>query len=529
MTVQAAIEARAVTYRTRTGGVTVRDVSLTVGQGELVAIIGGSGSGKTTLLDALSGLLAPTSGTVFRYPEGQIGYVPAGDSLHPVLPLAEALRYAAVLRGVRDPGGATGQALAAVGLAAEASRCVGALNPGERKRAEIAAELLADPAALFLDEPMAALDPAQSAQVLRLLRDLSANGCTVLLTTTSALDAARCDKVAVLATGGHLAFFGTPAAARGYFGADSLEEIYERLAGLGDPATAWSRRFFYLSRTAAGATPVPTTPRAPGPALLIPDQAGPHSAGRPSVLVTHDLNVDDLDPEDWSARGSGPGPGLNLEYQHRLAARAGGAAGPENGYAPDEALPAVTGLGPLTHRPAAGAAVPLGPARQLPVLIRRNVKVLARAPRQQAILAAAPLVVLLVFGALLGVGALDGPAAVTLAWAVLGGLATGLAYELPARAPESGVLRRERCTGVSVRAFLAAKAAVLLPLLAVADLLILAVPGMADRLQAGFGLSYLEVFVAALIGLTVATATLFPWSQQLVRGIRPARRGRRSR
>ena len=72
-----------------------------------------------------------------------------------------------------------------------------------------------------------------------------------------------------------------------------------------------------------------------------------------------------------------------------------------------------------------------GRCRQLSVLIRRNAEVLARARRTQAILAIAPVVVLIAFCALLGAGALDGPAAVTLAWAVLGGLAAGLAYELP--------------------------------------------------------------------------------------------------
>jgi hypothetical protein len=144
----------------------------------------------------------------------------------------------------------------------------------------------------------------------------------------------------------------------------------------------------------------------------------------------------------------------------------------------------------------------------VPVLISRNAEVLARARRQQSILAAAPLAVLLVFCVLLGVGALDGPAAVTLAWAILGGLATGLAYALPARAEESGVLRRERHTGVSVSAFLAAKAAALLPALAVADVLILLVPALANRLQAGFGLSYLAVFAASAAGLAAATATI---------------------
>ena len=318
--VQAAIEARAVTYRTRAGEVTVRNVSLTVGQGELVAIIGGSGSGKATLLNSMSGLCPPTSGTILRHvpgderqaaglPSGQIGYVPRVDTIHPVLPLAKALRYTLALREVHASPEAVERALGTVGLSAKSAVSFGALDPGERKRAAIAVELLAGRGQLFLDEPTAGLDPAQATETLRLLRRLSRGGMTVLLTTSSPLDAARCDKVAVLATGGHLAFFGTPAAARGYFGADSLDEIYERLAGLGDPAAAWSRRFFHFSRTRAGFTQVPTTPRAPGPAVLVPDSAGPHSAGRPGLAFPGGTGFldntgaeDDADIEDGEGR-----------------------------------------------------------------------------------------------------------------------------------------------------------------------------------------------------------------------------------
>jgi ABC-type multidrug transport system ATPase subunit len=472
--VQAAVEARAVTCRTRTGGVAVRDVSLTVGQGELVAIIGSSGSGKSTLLAVLSGRLPPTTGAVLRNPGRHVAYVPAGDSIAPVLPLARALRYTAALRGVSDSAGdAVDDVLDVAGLAAAASIPVGTLNPGERKRAEIAAELLAGPAALFLDEATAFLDAAQAAQVLRLLRRLSDTGSTVLLTTNNPFDAARCDKVAVLATGGHLAFFGTPDEARGYFGADSLEEIYERLAGLGDPAAAWSRRFLYLSRTAAGSASVPTTSRPPGPALLIPDQAGPHSAGRPSLPATRNGDPEEYDSEmDPGERNAGvPAQGRRL------------AISPDPG--------------------------PPRPIKQLPVLISRNAEVLARARQPQVIMGAAPLAVLLVFCVLLAVGALDGPAAVTLAWAVLGGLVTGAACELPMRSAESGMLRRERFSGLSTSAFVAAKAAVLVPALAIADVIILAIPGMAGRLQLGFGLSFAVVFAASVVGLTVATATLF--------------------
>src|SRR6201996_4021352 len=257
---------------------------------------------------------------------------------------------------------------------------------------------------------------------------------TVVFTTSSPLDAARCDKVAVLAAGGHLAFYGTPAGACGYFGADSLEEIYERLAGLGDPAAAWSRRFLYFPRTTSGSTLVPTALHAPGPALLVPDLAGPHSAGRVSPRFASDLDAcDGRDAYDGGDTGDG----------------ADAAPAPE-----DDALPSPRTSSAPQGPGRARSAGPLPPVRQLPVLIMRNAEVLARAKRQQAILAGAPVIVLLVFCVLLGGGALDGPVAVTLAWAVLGGLATGLAYELPARGQQAGVLRRERFAGLSTAAFL---------------------------------------------------------------------------
>jgi ABC-type multidrug transport system ATPase subunit len=483
--VQPAIEARAVSYRTRAGQVTVRDISLTVGESELVAIIGSSGSGKATLLAVMSGLRAPTSGTVLRdaagdgrpagsAPSRRAGYIPSGDTMHPVLPLARALRYTAELRGVPCSDEVTERALGLVGLAAEAAVPAGALNQGERKRAAIAAELLAGPAQLFLDEPTAALDPAQATEVQRLLRRRSRGGTTVLFTTSSPLDAGRCDKVAVLAAGGHLAFFGTPAAARGYFGADSMEEIYERLAGLGDPAAAWSRRFFHFSRTRAGFTLVPTSPRAAGPTALVPYAAGPHSAGRPGLA-------------------SPGGPGVEEEEA--------GAGEDESSFA----APAAALSLPGGHAPGDGGGPP-GPVGQLPILIRRNAEVITRDRRAQAILAGVPVAILLAFCVLLGVGALDGPAAVTLAWAVLGGLAVGLAYQLPARGTESGVLRGEVFPGLSAAAFVLAKAAVLLPVLAIADALILAVPAAAGRLQGGFGLAYLAAAVSSAIGLAAALA-----------------------
>ncbi len=190
VTVQVTIEVRAIGQRARSGKVTLRDISLTVGRGELVAIIGGSGSGKTTLLDAMSGLRPPSSGTVRRMQQN-IGYVANGETIHHVLPLAKALRYRAALRGVRVRDDAVPETLRVAGLVGRDTVLVGSLDAGQRRRAAIAAELLAAPTApslLFLEEPGGGLDPAQSTEVMRLLRRLCDGGTTVVLTTSSPLD-----------------------------------------------------------------------------------------------------------------------------------------------------------------------------------------------------------------------------------------------------------------------------------------------------------------------------------------------------
>ena len=360
-----------------------------------------------------------------------------------------------------------------VNLAGQAPAQVADLNPGERKRAAIAAELLAGPAQLFLDEPTAGLDPAQATEVMRLLRRLADGGLTVVLTTSSSLDAARCDKVAVLAAGGHLAFFGTPAAARGYFGADSLEEIYERLAGLGDPAAAWSRRFFQFSRTRAAFPPVPTVPRAAGPAALVPDAAGPHSAGRPGLP----------EPEGEEPEG---------EEEARADPE------PEDSPASFSAPASPAGDHP-TDRPGGW----LRPVRQLFVLIRQNTELTARSWLARTVLAGAPAAVLLSYGLLIGVGAFDSPAAGS-ALIVLGGSSIGLAYGLSHDREEGGALRAERFAGLSAATYVLAKLAVLLPALAAADAVALLVPAACSRLPHGFGPSYLTVLLSSALALALA-------------------------
>ncbi len=453
-----AIEVRAIGQRARSGDVILRDVSLSVDQGDLVAIIGASGSGKTTLLDTMSGLRSPRSGSVFRVP-GNVGYVPQGDTIHNALPLARTLRYTASLREVAGRDAAVDDVLRALDLSGRSVVPVGDLSGGERKRASIAAELLAKPGLFFLDEPTSGLDPARGTELMRILRRLSDSGTTVVLTTHNPADADRCDKIAVLANGGHLAFFGTPDAAREYFGADSLDEIYERLAGVGDPVRAWGRRFFPFSRTPGGVSPAPTVQPLAGAATLLPDTAGPLSAGPVS------MNVDALDLE-----GSAP-DGEDLDTGTR-------------------------------------APHPLRALRQWFVLTKRNADILTRARLTLAILVGSPVAVLLMFLVLFRPGAFapahPSPEATVmiLFWVAFGGFFFGLTYGLLQICAEFGVLRRERFAGLGAGAYVLAKAAVLVPLLAVVDLVFLVVLRGLARLPATGG--YPATFVTLLLSSAAA-------------------------
>ncbi|OBI41446.1 ABC transporter ATP-binding protein [Mycobacterium colombiense] len=232
----------------------LHNMSLSVEPGELVAIAGGSGAGKTTLLEVLAGLQPPSAGEV-RYDGvvprtragATVGYVPQDDIIHLEMPLRRTLRYAALLRlpagtSAAEAERVVDETLQSLDLADRADVPVRALSGGQRKRASIAVELLTRPRLFFLDEPTSGLDPSTAADVMRVLRRLSQRGVTVVLTTHEPAGIAQCDRVVFLARDGHLAFTGSPAAARRYFVVEHLTEIYERLAQERTPRI-WAQRF----------------------------------------------------------------------------------------------------------------------------------------------------------------------------------------------------------------------------------------------------------------------------------------------
>jgi ABC-type multidrug transport system ATPase subunit len=227
------IEARHLGVMLKGAATLLEDVSLTIYPSELVGLMGPSGAGKTTLLTALNGYLPPSQGSVlfnredlydnFARFSGYLGYVPQDDLLHGALTVEEALYYSARLRLPRDYSDADlqkrlTQVLAQLGLLEVRGQLIGSpekkgISGGQRKRVNLAMELLTDPAGLFLDEPTSGLSSEDALVVLRLLRTLADAGKTILLTIHQpSLEAFRLlDNLAVIAraTGpGRLTYYG---------------------------------------------------------------------------------------------------------------------------------------------------------------------------------------------------------------------------------------------------------------------------------------------------------------------------------
>jgi putative ABC transport system ATP-binding protein len=179
----------------------LRGVSLTVGEGQLVALRGRSGSGKTTLLNIVGGLDRPDTGTVHvdgrdvtamserdrvRLRRETVTYIFQSFGLLPVLSAAEnvgvPLRISGVARKTREDRVA--MMLGLVGLADHARHRPGELSGGQQQRVAIARALATRPRLLLADEPTGQLDVETGKQIMRLLREVvRSEGVTALLAT----------------------------------------------------------------------------------------------------------------------------------------------------------------------------------------------------------------------------------------------------------------------------------------------------------------------------------------------------------
>jgi len=196
--------------------VAIRDVSLDVGRGEIVAVLGPNGAGKTTLLRTIAGALRPQAGGVTfegrritgRGPEEVVrlgvALVPEGRHVFPRLSVEENLAVGAMSRTDRDEirADAVGFLKRFPILGERARQMAGTLSGGEQQQLAIARALMARPRMLLLDEPSLGLAPIVVDRIFHLIHELRSQGVTILLVEQNvhrALDVA--DRAYVLSVG----------------------------------------------------------------------------------------------------------------------------------------------------------------------------------------------------------------------------------------------------------------------------------------------------------------------------------------
>lgn len=197
----------------------LREVSLTIGQGEIFSLLGANGAGKTTLIAILAGLFPPTSGAAWVLGHDVtadplaakrcLGVVPEEVALYPQLSARRNLHYFGQLYGLggRELSRAVEETLRLVDLAERADERVSRLSSGMKRRLNIAVALLHRPAVLLMDEPTVGLDPESRRRILDLVRQLKRERGTTILYTTHYMDEAEAlsDRVGILHRGRLLA------------------------------------------------------------------------------------------------------------------------------------------------------------------------------------------------------------------------------------------------------------------------------------------------------------------------------------
>jgi ABC-2 type transport system ATP-binding protein len=222
----------------RFGGLTaVSDVSLKVGEGELIGLIGPNGAGKTTAMNLLLGLTTPTSGTVRIFGLDlwkhrieilrQVNFSSAYTALPSNLLVWQNLTVFARLYRVPRPKQRIDELLELLDISHLRKSVTGTLSAGESTRVNLAKALLNRPRLLLLDEPTASLDPDIADRVRKLLRHLQQEtGLSILYTSHNMRDIEEvCDRLVFL-HGGKVLAEGTPGEVKTRFNQASLEDFF---------------------------------------------------------------------------------------------------------------------------------------------------------------------------------------------------------------------------------------------------------------------------------------------------------------
>jgi ABC-2 type transport system ATP-binding protein len=191
----------------------LRALDLTVGVGEIFALLGANGAGKSTTLALFLGFLRPSQGevcvdgvSVLADPvlaRSKIAYIPENVALYDQLSARENLAYFLSLAHQAKSAGAIEQALSAAGLPeTDHGRRLAGFSKGMRQKVAIALALAREVPALLLDEPCSGLDPQATAEFNRLLLELRSRGLAVLLVSHDLLAAAQvADRIGFMQSG----------------------------------------------------------------------------------------------------------------------------------------------------------------------------------------------------------------------------------------------------------------------------------------------------------------------------------------
>jgi ABC-2 type transport system ATP-binding protein len=191
----------------------VRDVSFSVGAGEIVGLLGPNGAGKTTIMKILTCYLFPSRGTarvnghdVFEAPlavKECVGYLPESAPLYPDLTVKEYLGFIADARRLSGPvrRERTDWVIDECGLGTVVNRGIDELSKGFRQRTGLAQALLHDPRILILDEPTSGLDPHQIVEIRELIKRLGREKTVILCTHILQEVEATCNRIFILNQG----------------------------------------------------------------------------------------------------------------------------------------------------------------------------------------------------------------------------------------------------------------------------------------------------------------------------------------
>ena len=221
------------------GKVLIKDLSFTVGKGEIFGLLGSNGSGKTTTIRALLGFYTPTGGELLvdgkRFnPEDTnvtVGYLPEERGLYRKETVMDNMLYFAKLKNLANPTEWIRKYLKRVGLADKENQRIDRLSGGQQQKIQLGITIMGNPKLLILDEPTKGFDPMNRRLLMEIIDELHSKGASIIMITHYMDEVERfCDRVLLLKDGVSRAY-GTIEDIKQEVGGKSLDQIFVDIYG----------------------------------------------------------------------------------------------------------------------------------------------------------------------------------------------------------------------------------------------------------------------------------------------------------